>query len=52
MVAASSDVASEAATRNEMAAALWTQETGMVSLQDLLVSDYGLGEALEGWWLE
>ena len=35
----------------EQSAALWTQETGMVSLQDLLVNDHGLGEALEGWWL-
>ena len=34
----------------EEEAALWTQETGMVSLQDLLVNDYGLGEQLEGWW--
>ena len=28
---------------DEQAAVLWTQETGMVSLQDLLVSDYKIG---------
>ena len=33
-------------------AALWTQETGFVSLQDLLVNEYGLGEELEGWSLD
>jgi hypothetical protein len=31
---------------------LWTQETGFVLLRDLLVSEYGLGEELDGWWLD
>ena len=32
-------------------AVLWTAATGMVSLQDVLVNDYGLGKELEGWSL-
>jgi hypothetical protein len=36
----------------DLRAGLWTEETGMVILQDVLVSDYGLGEALDGWTLD
>ena len=28
---------------------VWTEATGMRTLDDLLINDYGLGEQLEGW---
>ena len=52
MAVASLGFASMLITHDEQAAVLWTQETGIVSLQDLLVDDYGLGEPLEGWRLD
>ena len=33
-------------------ATLWTAERGMMSLQEVLVRDYGLGEELVGWTLK
>lgn len=33
-------------------AGIWTEETGMVPLHDLLVTDYGLGDVLDGWMFD
>ena len=36
----------------DSAAFIWTEERGMMSLQEVLTRDYGLGEELAGWTLK